>query len=88
MRGFQPWPNAYTNYEAGRLVIRRAQPEKADAGPTEHGAILKAHGDELCVACGDATLLRLQEVQPEGKRRMNVRDFLNGARLNIGSRLG
>jgi methionyl-tRNA formyltransferase len=88
VRGFQPWPNAYTKHEAGRLVIWRAQPERADVGPTEQGLILEAHGDRLAVACGEATVLHLQEVQPEGKRRMNVRDFLNGARLSAGSRLG
>jgi methionyl-tRNA formyltransferase len=88
-RGFQPWPGAYTKSEAGeRLVVWRASASKAEMGPTEHGTITEAHGDKLSVACGDATVLHLQEVQPEGKRRMSVRDFLNGAHLKVGSRLG
>jgi methionyl-tRNA formyltransferase len=91
VRGFQPWPNAYTNYAAGRLVIWRAlaQSTEANAGLSmECGTIIKAHADELSVACGESTILRLLEVQPEGKRRMSVRDFLNGTHLQPGERLG
>jgi methionyl-tRNA formyltransferase len=89
VRGFQPWPNAFTRFNSQRLVIWRAL---ALAGDEAHGApegeIVRAHGDELMVSCGDKTLLRLEEVQPEGKRRMKVRDFLNGARVRTGERLG
>jgi methionyl-tRNA formyltransferase len=43
----------------------------------------------LVVACGDgATALRLLEVQPEGKRRMTARDFLNGTHVHVGLQLG
>jgi methionyl-tRNA formyltransferase len=52
------------------------------------GEIMKARGDELIVSCGDETQLRLHEVQPEGKRRLSVRDFLNGARVRAGDRIG
>jgi methionyl-tRNA formyltransferase len=89
VRGFQPWPNAYTLYGAGRLIVWRALAQKAaESIYGEHGAVIKAHGDVLCVACGDETVLCLLEVQPEGKRRLSVRDFLNGARLHAGERLG
>ena len=91
VRGFQPWPNAFTKYNSQRLVIWRASvhaDEPSRAGGGDEGSILKAQGDELVVACGDETRLRLQEVQPEGKRRMSVRDFLNGTRLMAGERLG
>jgi len=91
VRGFQPWPNAHTVYAAGRLVIWRAlaQSSQEDAEVSiECGTITKAHGDELEVACGESTTLRLLEVQPEGKRRMSVRDFLNGTHLQPGERLG
>ena len=89
VRGFQPWPNAYTLYPGGRLIVWRAFPEKAEAIVTgDCGEVVKAVGDELWVACGDKTILRLLEVQPEGKRRLSARDFLNGARLPAGERLG
>jgi methionyl-tRNA formyltransferase len=86
VRGFQPWPNVYTGYNSQRLVIWRASVLSDGQGQGSVGEIVKAHGDELIVACGDETLLRLHEVQPEGKRRMSVRDFLNGVRVRAGER--
>jgi methionyl-tRNA formyltransferase len=93
VRGFQPWPGAFTNYNSQRLVIWRAsvvrdEREAQEGSGDVEGLILKAHGDELVIACGDDTRLRLEEVQPEGKRRMSARDFLNGARVQAGERLG
>jgi methionyl-tRNA formyltransferase len=91
VRGFQPWPNAHTAYAAGRLVIWRALAQSGQEDSElsiDCGTITKAHADELSVACGENTSLRLLEVQPEGKRRMSVRDFLNGTHLQPGERLG
>lgn len=90
VRGFQPWPNAFTSYHSHRLVIRRAEAlhDYARSSSGDGGEIMEAHGDELIVACGDATALRLVEVQPEGKRRMTARDFMNGAHVRAGERLG
>ncbi len=89
VRGFQPWPNAHTTYNSQRLVIWRAEvAEEGDSQPGDVGQIVRAQGDELVVACGEGTRLLLREVQPEGKRRMTARDFLNGARVRAGERLG
>ena len=88
VRGFQPWPSAYTKYNSQRLVIWRASVVSEDQERGREGEIVKAHGDELIVTCGEQTLLHLHEVQPEGKRRMSVRDFLNGARVRAGERFG
>jgi methionyl-tRNA formyltransferase len=88
VRGFQPFPNTYTTFRAQRLVVWRAQPvlDATSSGP--RGEIIAAHGDELIVACGEASALRLLEVQMEGKRRMSARDFLNGLRARAGEVLG
>jgi len=40
----------------------------------------------LLVACGESSLL-VQEIQPEGSKRMNVEDFLNSGTLQIGDQL-
>lgn len=89
VRGFQPWPNAYTTYGSQRLVVWRASVAKGEREvPGSAGEIIRVHGDDLVVACGDGHLLRLHEVQPEGKRRLSVRDFINGSRLRVGERLG
>ena len=88
VRGFQPWPNAHTIYNSRRLVIWRAGAVESERVAGSEGEIVKAHGDDLVVRCGDDTLLRLVEIQPEGKRRMSVRDFLNGVRVHVGERFG
>lgn len=87
VRGFQPWPNAYTHHDAQRLILWRTAVEESIAGlkpGATAGEVIAAHGDDLIVTCGADTSLRLFEVQPEGKRRMSARDFLNGTHLRVG----
>jgi methionyl-tRNA formyltransferase len=88
IRGFQPWPNAFTYHQSRRLIIWRAQVIDDGSAETQPGIVTAAHGDDLVVQCDEGTSLRLLEVQPEAKRRMSTRDFLNGAHLNIGDRFG
>jgi methionyl-tRNA formyltransferase len=45
-----------------------------------------ARGDELIVACGGATALRILELQPEGRRTMTAREFLAGRAAVEGAR--
>ena len=52
------------------------------------GEVITADGDALIVGCGDATVLRLIEVQPEARKRMRGRDFLNGTHIKVGDRFG
>ena len=85
-RGFQPFPNAFVFLGNKKLVIWRCEAERVEAA-FEFGTVLKAKGDELIVACGESTVLRLHEVQPEGKRRMSTRDFLNGTKITVGEKL-
>lgn len=90
VRGFQPWPNAYTFCKSHRLIVWKASVQAGqpvDEASKERQVIV-AHGDDLIVRCGEGTALRLLEVQPEAKRRMTVRDFLNGTHLQTGDRLG
>ncbi len=88
VRGLQPWPNAFTQHKSQRLIVwKAAVTESATPGPLT-GEVIAAHGDDLVVKCGNETALRLIEVQPEGRRRMNVRDFVNGTHLQIGDRFG
>lgn len=88
IRGFQPWPNAYTHYRFRNLIIWRGIPKAGEPNQPFAGEIAAAHGDELIVRCGESTRLVLLEVQWDGKRRMGVRDFLNGTSLRVGERLG
>lgn len=87
VRGFQPWPNAYSFYNSRRLIIWQALPKVIGANEHPAGTIIAAHGDELIIKCGGDTALCLLEVQAEGGRRIHTREFLNGARMEAGLRL-
>ena len=85
VRGLQPWPLVSALIDAKRYLIHRteASDERAD-GPA--GTLL-VRPDGLAAVAGDGRLLRILEIQPEGKRAMNVRDFLAGHRFPPGARL-
>jgi len=85
LRGFQPWPGAYTSFRGKNLHVVSARPAKLSID--EMGA-LRVERYELFVGCGGGSALQLLEVQPEGKKKMAVRDFLNGYRPQSGEKLG
>jgi methionyl-tRNA formyltransferase len=92
LRGFTPFPGCYTFFDGRRLEIVKARVEPAVEIPDkldnfEPGVVCEAAGDRFVVACGGATRLRIIEAQPEGKRAMPARDYLNGARLQVGAKL-
>lgn len=88
VRGFQPFPTAHTFYQGKRLIVWRSHPAPENITGKEPGEILTAEDENLLVACGGDTVLELEEVQLEGKRRMSARDFLNGIRVQVGEKLG
>jgi methionyl-tRNA formyltransferase len=85
IRGLHPWPHAASVVRGRRLILLRSSPTAA-AAPSP-GAVLEAHGDRLIVGTGAGALALLQ-VQPEGKRPMNAREFLAGRPLSVGDRFG
>ncbi len=89
MRGFQPWPGAFTTFRGKNLNLWEARPlEAAFAPPPRMSGEIRIQDERLLVACGGGTALELLTVQPEGKRRMSARDFLHGYRPRPGERLG
>lgn len=87
IRGLQPWPNAYTHHQTHHLIVWRAKAGRTELSDAVPGEVVASQGDDLIVKCGGETMLRLIEVQPEAKRRMSVRDFLNGTHLKVGDTL-
>lgn len=86
LRGFQPWPSAYTLFRGRQLQVQRAQPSEP-SGKLAPGQIA-LEGPRLLAGCANRTTLELIELQPEGKRRMSARDFINGYRPQPGEKLG
>ena len=85
MRGFTPWPGAYTSFRGQQLSVLWAEP--SDATSTVPGQLIEAKR-RLIVGCGGGTALELTEVQLAGKKRMSGEAFLNGYQPTPGERLG
>lgn len=89
VRAFQPFPTSFTRWNDKRLTIWKAQEEKVmEREEIPVGAILYAKGDKIWVASGKNSILQIDELQLEGKNRMETRGFLNGVKLQIGEQFG
>ena len=84
LRGFQPWPGAFTFFHGKILNVWQALISEASAAPSE----MVVTSDQLVVGCGNNTALQLLEVQPEGKKRMPANAFIQGYRPKTGEKLG
>jgi methionyl-tRNA formyltransferase len=85
-RGFQPWPGAFTSFEGKKLIVHRLQAAAA-SGQAEPGTV-EIKDDRLLVSCAQNTWIEISELQLEGKKRMAASEFLRGAGLKSGARLG
>ncbi len=74
IRGMYPWPVAHTLLNGERFKIYKATPVEGAGQP---GEILAIRKKELIVAAGEGAL-SLKTVQPAGKPKMTIIDFLNG----------
>jgi len=86
LRGFQPWPGAYTQFRGKTLKLTSARAE--DTLSNLNSGELRVGDEKLFVGCGERTVLELLQVQPEGKKIMAAREFINGYRPAAGERLG
>jgi methionyl-tRNA formyltransferase len=88
LRGFQPWPGAFTTFRSKNLQVHRARALHISdkLAPAE----IAVDGTRLLAGCGEhtQTALELLEVQLEGKRRMSASEFINGYRPKTGDHLG
>lgn len=85
IRGLDPWPGAYTTFR-GRLCHIWGAPgtnPRTEAAPP--GTIWTSNG-EVCVACGENTMIQLTFVQLEARKRIAAHDFINGVHLKPGER--
>ena len=86
VRAFQPWPGTYTYFRGGRLILWRARQIDIEHH-AEPATIIGLEKSGVVVACADQTALLIEEIQPEGKRRMSAKDFINGSHLAEGDRI-
>lgn len=86
IRGMYPWPVAYTLLNGERFKVYKAHMSE---GTGQAGEIIEKTKRSLVVACGQGAL-SLELVQPSGKPKLIITDFLNGhgRSLEVGDILG
>jgi methionyl-tRNA formyltransferase len=84
VRALAPDPGARTRFRGRVLKVLRA---RLAHGAGEPGSIVEASKDLLVAAAGGGAV-SLEEVIPEGRRRMSGPEFARGARPEIGERFG
>jgi methionyl-tRNA formyltransferase len=85
VRGFDPWPGAYSHIGGKLLKIHRAKVVAANTKGCP-GEIMRADAGGLWVAT-NSNVLGLEEVQLENRKRLSGVEFLRGARIKPGDRL-
>ena len=93
VRAFSPWPGTFTRWNGKLIRILSVQvtghtPEKAwGQAPQGTAGLVVRDGNDIGVVTGDG-ILRLVEIQLEGKRAMSAQDFALGRPSFVGSVLG
>jgi len=89
--GLWPWPGVGVEFRGAGLRLKRAQVEPADsqsrAGARDSATAVPGtivDPDLGLVRCGEASLLRILEVQPAGGREMTWAEFARGRRPRVG----
>jgi methionyl-tRNA formyltransferase len=89
IRGLHPWPVAFTTLAGNVLKIWWGVKYPLNHKSTP-GEIVKVEEDGFVVATGNEIGIKITELQPAGKKRMEAKDFLRGAgsQITIGMKLG
>jgi len=84
IRALNPAPGAYTFLEGKRFKIWKASVIENQSTSRYPGTIERIDKKNFYVACGDSTVLSLEIVQPSGKGKMDVNNYLAGSQLEEG----
>ena len=95
VRALEPWPRTSTFWHRAkgsplRLILGRVSVLPAESVPPAGiapGTVIATDPSGLVVATGDG-LLRIEELQPAGKRMQSTAEFLRGYPVTVGDRLG
>jgi len=79
VRGMYPWPGAFSFLKNERIKIINVKPVDGKSIPGR----IENISDKLIIGTGEG-LIEILELQPEGKRKMNSKDFIIGRRLKEG----
>jgi methionyl-tRNA formyltransferase len=85
MRGFAPWPGAYTEFR-GQTCHLRGKPVASSVAEGPGTILLENNG--VSVVCGAGSRLGITHVKQEGRKEISAAEFLRGARVKSGERFG
>ncbi len=88
IRGLSPQPGAFTYFRGRILKIFRAVVEKEESTSEESGKIIQADQKKGILIQTPKGILRLKELQLEGKKRLSAEEFIRGAKIEVGEKLG
>jgi methionyl-tRNA formyltransferase len=86
MRGFTPWPGAFTTFRGQTCQIWGRPEEAAAAGGRMAPGEIISSTTQMYVVCGEGTCLRVEFVQLQGRKRIAAQEFARGARLTPAER--
>jgi methionyl-tRNA formyltransferase len=88
VRGLTPWPGTYTFLQRteGPVLLKILRAEQSSSTPGAPGEVVSAGRDGIVVACGEGAL-KIVELQREGGKRLDARQFLAGFPIQPGDRL-
>ncbi len=87
MRGFAPWPGAYTEFRGGMCHLW-GKPVNGETATGAPGSIVAIGKEGFRVVCGGGSLLEVVSVKQEGRKMITAGEFLRGARVSAGERFG
>ncbi len=89
IRGLHPWPVAYTTLQDQPVKIWWGE-KVTGATKAIPGTVVSIESDGFIVSTGNATFIKIVDLQPSGKKRMTAEQFLRGAGgdLTVGTKLG
>ena len=86
MRGFAPWPGAFSTLRGKNCQILGRPADNGRSG--DEAGTIHVRQSGLYVSCGGATEMRISSVKMEGGRAMDAVEYARGARLTEGERFG
>jgi methionyl-tRNA formyltransferase len=79
IRGMAPYPAAYFTLNQKIFKVLESSFDNAPQ-PSPPGQIITSHKSKLGISCNPGVLY-IESIKPEGKKLMNIRDFLNGHKI-------
>lgn len=84
IRGFDPWPGAFCQYNGQQMKLWNAKVSDKTTDK-ESGTVVGVTAEGIEISCGGKTLI-ITEIQAPGKKRVQVKDYIRGNSIEIGSK--